>query len=169
MYANYPYGSYVGNQSYQQQPYQQSLNNQIQNNIPQQNIQQNKVNNYIQCEYVDSIDVIKSQNCDMSGRPVIYMKTDGSEIYRKQLNPSTGIGDLYIYKVQQKPEDKLCNPDSMNTDNKSLIDFDSISLKIEKFQDNISKNIEKFEQNLAEIKNIVLDNVTSPKEGGVAK
>lgn len=39
----------------------------------------------LQGQMVDGIDTVKAKDVDMSGNPVYYPKTDGTEIYRKQL------------------------------------------------------------------------------------
>lgn len=39
----------------------------------------------LQGQMVDGIDTVKAKDVDMSGNPVYYPKTDGTEVYRKQL------------------------------------------------------------------------------------
>lgn len=61
---------------------------------------------------VDGIDVVKGINADLSGRPAYYPKADGSEIYCKRINPTTGASAIQIYKLvnaenKQPPEEQL--------------------------------------------------------------
>lgn len=167
-YLNYPYGSYVGNQTYSQQlPYHQQVGMQMQNNLQSQQStnQQKQSNNYIQCEYVDSIDVVKGQNCDMTGRPILYMKTDGSEIYRKQLNPSTGSGDLYIYHVQNNNIEHSEPSEKTNFNE----DINFLNSKIEFFQETLNDTMGKFESKIDELKSVILEGSQLPRKGGVNK
>lgn len=62
---------------------------------------------------VDGIDTVKAKDVDMTGNPVYYPKTDGTEIYRKQLQ-ADGKSQIFVYRIvkpkneqqQPKPEDK---------------------------------------------------------------
>ena len=100
---------FQNNPAFQQQqmynpmaPYQDRLN-QLQaqyNQMPQQ-IQQPGLHG----EVVDSIDVVKAKNVDMSGQPTFYPKADMSEIYTKQLM-SDGTSRIVIYKAVQPEENK---------------------------------------------------------------
>ncbi len=56
----------------------------------------------LQGQMVDGIDTVKAKDVDMSGNPVYYPKTDGTEIYRKQLQ-SDGRSKIFVYR--------LANPD----------------------------------------------------------
>lgn len=49
-------------------------------------------------EIVDSIDVVKAKNVDMSGNPTIYPKSDMTEIYVKQLQKD-GTSRIIVYKA----------------------------------------------------------------------
>lgn len=83
-------------------PYQDRLS-QLQaqyNQMPQQ-IQQSGLHG----EVVDSIDVVKAKNVDMSGQPTFYPKADMSEIYTKQLMQD-GTSRIVTYKAVQPEEDK---------------------------------------------------------------
>ena len=100
---------FQNNQSFQQQPmynpmapYQDRLN-QLQaqySQMPQQ-IQQPGLHG----EVVDSIDVVKAKNVDMSGHPTFYPKADMSEIYTKQLMQD-GTSRIVTYKAVQPEENK---------------------------------------------------------------
>lgn len=87
--------------SYQQaMPYGQA---QIQQPMPQ--IPQIPM---LQGQMVDGIDTVKAKDVDMSGNPVYYPKTDGTEIYRKQLQ-ADGRSRIFVYRLinpeeQQQPK-----------------------------------------------------------------
>ena len=89
-------------------PYQDRLS-QLQaqyNQMPQQ-IQQSGLHG----EVVDSIDVVKAKNVDMSGQPTFYPKADMSEIYTKQLMQD-GTSRIVTYKAipSDKPQDQVQQP-----------------------------------------------------------
>lgn len=85
-------------------PYQERLNQMQQAQNTQQpafggmtNPQQMGLNG----EIVDSIDVVKAKNVDMSGTVTFYPKSDLSEIYTKQLQPN-GTSRINVY-VKKDP------------------------------------------------------------------
>ena len=62
----------------------------------------------LQGQMVDGIDTVKAKDVDMSGNPVYYPKTDGTEIYRKQLQ-GDGRSRIFVYRLinpeeQQQPK-----------------------------------------------------------------
>lgn len=57
----------------------------------------------IQGQMVDGIDTVKAKDVDMSGNPVYYPKTDGTEIYRKQLQ-SDGRSRIFVYRLVNSDE-----------------------------------------------------------------
>lgn len=62
----------------------------------------------LQGQMVDGIDTVKAKDVDMSGNPVYYPKTDGTEIYKKQLQ-SDGRSRIFVYRLinpeeQQQPK-----------------------------------------------------------------
>lgn len=115
------YGNPYFAQPFQQiQPYQDrlaQLQNSYQQAIPygqaqlQQPIQQMPQVPQIpmlQGQMVDGIDTVKAKDVDMSGSPVYYPKTDGTEIYRKQLQ-ADGRSRIFVYRLinpeeQQQPK-----------------------------------------------------------------
>jgi hypothetical protein len=115
------YGSPYFAQPFQQiQPYQDrlaQLQNSYQQAMPygqaqiQQPIQQMPQVPQIpmlQGQMVDGIDTVKAKDVDMSGSPVYYPKTDGTEIYRKQLQ-ADGRSRIFVYRLinpeeQQQPK-----------------------------------------------------------------
>lgn len=91
--------------SYQQaMPYGQA---QIQQPMPQPMPQVPQIP-MLQGQMVDGIDTVKAKDVDMSGSPVYYPKTDGTEIYRKQLQ-ADGRSRIFVYRLinpeeQQQPK-----------------------------------------------------------------
>lgn len=62
----------------------------------------------LQGQMVDGIDTVKAKDVDMSGNPVYYPKTDGTEVYRKQLQ-ADGRSRIFVYRLinpeeQQQPK-----------------------------------------------------------------
>lgn len=73
----------------------------------------------LQGQMVDGIDTVKAKDVDMSGNPVYYPKTDGTEIYRKQLQ-ADGRSRIFVYRLinpeeqqQPKAEEKLIDIEAM--------------------------------------------------------
>lgn len=63
----------------------------------------------LQGQMVDGIDTVKAKDVDMSGNPVYYPKTDGTEVYRKQLQ-ADGRSKIFVYRLvnpeaEQKQEE----------------------------------------------------------------
>ena len=120
--AGYPYYPQqpIINNPYGQMPYQDRLA-QLQNNYQQtmpygqiqmqQPVQQMPQIPVLQGQMVDGIDTVKAKDVDMTGNPVYYPKTDGTEIYRKQLQ-ADGRSRIFVYRLmddeqqQPKTEDK---------------------------------------------------------------
>ena len=75
--------------------------------VPIQTIMQ--PNQFLSGQMVDSIESVKAKDVDMSGSPVYYPKTDGSEIYRKQLQ-ADGRSRIFVYRLinpdQQQVQDE---------------------------------------------------------------
>lgn len=73
----------------------------------------------LQGQMVDGIDTVKAKDVDMSGNPVYYPKTDGTEIYRKQLQ-ADGRSRIFVYRLinpeeqqQPKAEEKTIDIEAM--------------------------------------------------------
>ena len=69
-------------------------------------------------EVVDSIDVVKAKNVDMSGHVSFYPKSDMTEIYTKQLQPD-GTSRIVTYRavtpeVNKSTEQQTVNLESLN-------------------------------------------------------
>ena len=63
----------------------------------------------LQGQMVDGIDTVKAKDVDMSGNPVYYPKTDGTEVYRKQLQ-ADGRSRIFTYRLVnegEQPESKF--------------------------------------------------------------
>lgn len=112
------YGNPYFAQPFQQiQPYQDrlaQLQNSYQQAMPygqaqiQQPMPQVPQIPMLQGQMVDGIDTVKAKDVDMSGSPVYYPKTDGTEIYRKQLQ-ADGRSRIFVYRLinpeeQQQPK-----------------------------------------------------------------
>ena len=127
-YPYYPQQPMVNSPYGQIQPYQDRLA-QLQNNYQQampygqiqmqQPIQQVPQIAMLQGQMVDGIDTVKAKDVDMSGSPVYYPKTDGTEIYKKQLQ-ADGRSRIFVYRLvnpdeQQPPkqEEKQIDIESM--------------------------------------------------------
>lgn len=95
---NYGYGSPYGYQQpmqYQPMDRLMQLQQNYQQTIPQ--YQPSQAQNFgLNGEIVDSIDVVKAKNVDMSGNPVFYPRADLAEIYVKCLQmDGTSRTDVY--------------------------------------------------------------------------
>lgn len=85
----------------------------------QQPIQQVPQITMLQGQMVDGIDTVKAKDVDMSGNPVYYPKTDGTEIYKKQLQ-ADGRSRIFVYRLlnpdeqqQSKQEEKQIDIEAM--------------------------------------------------------
>lgn len=126
-YPYYPQQLMMSNPYGQIQPYQDRLA-QLQNNYQQampygqaqmqQPMQQIPQIAMLQGQMVDGIDTVKAKDVDMSGNPVYYPKTDGTEIYKKQLQ-ADGRSRIFVYRLinpeeqQPKQEEKQIDIEAM--------------------------------------------------------
>ena len=102
---------FQNNPAFQQQPmynpmapYQERLNQMQAQYNQQPMVQQNQAMS-LNGEIVDSIDVVKAKNVDMSGQPTFYPKSDLSEVYVKRLM-ADGTSQIVTYKAVQPEENK---------------------------------------------------------------
>lgn len=116
-YVNNPYG-------YPQQtvPYQDrlaQLQNQYNQAIPynQPVVQQSQQATVLSGQMVGSLDEVKGKDVDLSGNPTWYPKVDGTEIYRKQLQPD-GTSKIITYTLSQ---------DGLHEQTKQMIDADILN------------------------------------------
>ncbi len=117
-YVNNPYG-------YPQQPipYQDrlaQLQNQYNQTIPynQPVVQQPQQLSALNGQMVGSLDEVKGKDVDLSGNPTWYPKVDGTEVYRKQLQPD-GTSKIITYVLsndgmQEQPK-QMVDADILNT------------------------------------------------------
>ena len=107
------------------QPYQDrlaQLQNSYQQAMPygqaqiQQPIQQMPQIPMLQGQMVDGIDTVKAKDVDMSGNPVYYPKTDGTEVYRKQLQ-ADGRSRIFTYRLVNEGE----QPETNNTNQVDIV------------------------------------------------
>lgn len=127
-YPYYPQQPMINNAYGQIQPYQDRLA-QLQSNYQQtmpygqmqmqQAMQQMPQVPMIQGQMVDGVDTVKAKDVDMSGNPVYYPKTDGTEIYKKQLQ-ADGKSRIFVYRLlnpdeqqQPKQEEKQIDIEAM--------------------------------------------------------
>lgn len=125
---SYPYGNPYG--------YQQPMANyqpmdrlaQIQQNYAQAlptNYQQSQISQQpmmgLNGEIVDSIDVVRAKNVDMSGAVVYYPKADMTEIFTKQLQPD-GTSRILTYRISQDiPKEAAQQPVTPETLNEMFV------------------------------------------------
>lgn len=115
-----------GNPFYNYNPYQAQYNpmNPYQERLAQLQAQSAQPQVYAQQptglsgEIVDSIDVVRAKNVDMSGNVTYYPKADLSEIFTKQLMPD-GTSKIVTYKaampeVPQQTQQQTVNLESLN-------------------------------------------------------
>lgn len=127
MYYQNPYG-------YQQNPYRYS----------QMNMQQQSIPNW---QLVDSIDVVKAKDVDMTGMPSYYPQSDGRIIYAKQLQPD-GTSRISVYKLDAgEKQVEACYPG------------------LDSFKTEILKEINVLKENIDSMKNQLLDSTHSGKGG----
>lgn len=115
-------------QQMQTQPYQDRLA-QLQSNYQQvmpygqmqmqQPIQQVPQIAMLQGQMVDGIDTVKAKDVDMSGNPVYYPKTDGTEIYKKQLQ-ADGRSRIFVYRLLNQDEQQQPKQDEKQIDIESM-------------------------------------------------
>lgn len=100
---------FQGNQPYQSQntmnPYQDrlaQLQNQYNQAMPynQPMVQQSQPMSVLNGQMVGSLDEVKGKDVDLSGNPTWYPKVDGTEVYRKQLQPD-GTSKILTYTLSQ--------------------------------------------------------------------
>lgn len=121
-FQNYGYGN--NQYGYPQQPtvpYQDrlaQLQNQYNQTIPySQPMVQQQQPDVLSGQMVGSLDEVKGKDVDLSGNPTWYPKVDGTEVYRKQLQPD-GTSKILTYRLSQ---------DGMQEQPKQMIDADVLN------------------------------------------
>ena len=129
---------YFQNNPYQQPmynpmaPYQERLN-QMQAQYNQQPVVQQNQAMSLNGEIVDSIDVVKAKNVDMSGQPTFYPKSDLSEVYVKRLM-ADGTSQIVTYKAVHPEESKP-------VETKSYVDVQTLNAMLGQMKSEILKSV----------------------------
>ena len=84
-------------------------------------------------EIVDSLDVVKAKNVDMSGHPTFYPKSDLSEVYVKRLM-ADGTSQIITYKAVQPEESKP-------VDTKSYVDVQTLNAMLGQMKSEILQSV----------------------------
>ena len=140
---------YFQNNPYQQPmynpmaPYQERLNQMQAQYNQQPMVQQNQAMS-LNGEIVDSIDVVKAKNVDMSGQPTFYPKSDLSEVYVKRLM-ADGTSQIVTYKAVQPEESKP-------VETKSYVDVQTLNAMLGQMKSEI---LQSFGGGLSEIKQMI--------------
>ena len=130
---------FQNNPAFQQQPmynpmtpYQERLN-QMQAQYNQQPMAQQNQTMGLNGEIVDSIDVVKAKNVDMSGQPTFYPKSDLSEVYVKRLM-ADGTSQIVTYKAVQPEESKP-------VETKSYVDVQTLNAMLGQMKSEILQSV----------------------------
>lgn len=119
---NYGYGSNPYGYPQQPIPYQDrlaQLQNQYNQTMPynQPVVQQPQQMSVLNGQMVGSLDEVKGKDVDLSGNPTWYPKVDGTEVYRKQLQPD-GTSKILTYTLSQdigqEQSKQVVNADVLN-------------------------------------------------------
>ena len=142
---------FQNNPAFQQQqmynptaPYQERLNQMQAQYSQQPMVQQNQAMG-LNGEIVDSIDVVKAKNVDMSGQPTFYPKSDLSEVYVKRLM-ADGTSQIVTYKAVQ-PEES--NP----VETKPYVDVQTLNAMLGQMKSEILQSVD---DGLSEIKQMII-------------
>ena len=146
-YVNNPYG-------YPQQPipYQDrlaQLQNQYNQTMPynQPVVQQPQQLSALNGQMVGSLDEVKGKDVDLSGNPTWYPKVDGTEVYRKQLQPD-GTSKILTYVLSNE---------GMQEQPKQMVDVDILNTLFGQLKQDLMTEI-------SGIKDLVGATISSPSE-----
>ena len=151
---------YFQNNPYQQPmynpmaPYQERLN-QMQAQYNQQPMVQQNQTMSLNGEIVDSIDVVKAKNVDMSGQPTFYPKSDLSEVYVKRLM-ADGTSQIVTYKAVQPEESKP-------VETKSYVDVQTLNAMLGQMKSEILQSVG---GGLSEIKQMITPSEQPKRQRG---
>ena len=104
-FQNNPYQQQMYNPMYPYQDRLAQLQAQYSQQQPYNQMAQQAQTVGLNGEIVDSLDVVKAKNVDMSGHPTFYPKSDLSEVYVKRLM-ADGTSQIITYKAVQPEESK---------------------------------------------------------------
>ena len=124
-------------------PYQERLNQMQAQYNQQPMVQQNQMMT-LSGEIVDSIDVVKAKNVDMSGQPTFYPKSDLSEVYVKRLM-ADGTSQIVTYKAVQPEESKP-------VETKPYVDVQTLNAMLGQMKSEILQSVD---GGLSEIKQMI--------------
>lgn len=152
---------FQNNPAFQQQPmynpmapYQERLN-QMQAQYNQQPMAQQNQTMGLNGEIVDSIDVVKAKNVDMSGHPTFYPKSDLSEVYVKRLM-ADGTSQIVTYKAVQPEESKP-------VETKSYADVQTLNAMLGQMKSEILQSVG---GGLSEIKQMIMPSEQPKRQRG---
>ena len=152
---------FQNNPAFQQQqmynpmaPYQERLNQMQAQYNQQPMVQQNQVMS-LNGEIVDSIDVVKAKNVDMSGQPTFYPKSDLSEVYVKRLM-ADGTSQIVTYKAVQPEESKPVEV-------KSYVDVQTLNAMLGQMKSEILQSVD---DGLSEIKQMIIPSEQPKRQRG---
>lgn len=152
---------FQNNPAFQQQqmynpmaPYQERLN-QMQAQYNQQPVVQQNQTMGLNGEIVDSIDVVKAKNVDMSGQPTFYPKSDLSEVYVKRLM-ADGTSQIVTYKAVQPEESKT-------VETKSYVDVQTLNAMLGQMKSEILQSVD---DGLSEIKKMIIPSEQPKRQRG---
>ena len=152
---------FQNNPAFQQQqmynpmaPYQERLN-QMQAQYSQQPVVQQNQAMSLNGEIVDSIDVVKAKNVDMSGQPTFYPKSDLSEVYVKRLM-TDGTSQIVTYKAVQPEESKP-------VETKAYVDVQTLNAMLGQMKSEILQSVG---GGLSEIKQMITPAAQSKRQRG---
>lgn len=117
-YVSNPYGYLQQPMAYQDRLAQlQNQYNQVMPYNQQMPQQQSQSVSALNGQMVGSLDEVKGKDVDLSGNPTWYPKVDGTEVYRKQLQPD-GTSKILTYTlsqdVRQDPSKQMVDADVLN-------------------------------------------------------
>ena len=152
---------FQNNPAFQQQqmynpmaPYQERLNQMQAQYNQQPMVQQNQVMS-LNGEIVDSIDVVKAKNVDMSGQPTFYPKSDLSEVYVKRLM-ADGTSQIVTYKAVHPEESKP-------VETKSYVDVQTLNAMLGQMKSEILQSVD---DGLSEIKQMIIPSEQPKRQRG---
>ena len=135
-------------------PYQERLNQMQAQYNQQPMVQQNQMMT-LSGEIVDSIDVVKAKNVDMSGQPTFYPKSDLSEVYVKRLM-ADGTSQIVTYKAVQPEESKP-------VETKSYVDVQTLNTMLGQMKSEILQSVG---GGLSEIKQMITPSEQPKRQRG---
>lgn len=150
-FQNYGYGS--NQYGYPQQPtmpYQDrfsQLQNQYNQSLPYGQPMTQQQTATLNGQMVGSLDEVKAKDVDLSGNPTWYPKVDGTEVYRKQLQPD-GTSKILTYTLSQ---------DGVQEQPKQMIDADTLDSLLGQLKQDLMAEI-------SGIKDLVATSMSLPSE-----